>query len=57
MSVAAARCSDANTLRSDEVFADELRRAAADGELLLQQQVLASTIRRCSSARATSSSR
>ena len=37
---AAARCSDANTFRSDGILADDLRRAATHGELLLQQQVL-----------------
>ena len=40
MSVAAARCSAANELPQRRILADELRRAAAYGELLLHQQVL-----------------
>ncbi len=40
VSVPAAFCRPANTLRSAEIFADQLRRAAPDRELLLEQQVL-----------------
>ena len=40
MSVAAARCSAGEHLPQRRVLADELRRAAAHRELLLQQQVL-----------------
>ena len=40
MSVAAARCSVSETCFSPRIFSDDLRRAAALGELLFEQEVL-----------------